>query len=215
MPEPVKRRRGYNSTRRRAQAGELREDIVEAARRLFLAQGYVATTMEAIAAAAGVARPTVFAAFGSKAAILSRVIDRAIGGDEFLNPVTDRPWYRQLTEEPDPRGLLRAHARYCCGVNARVGPVQRMAEAAAGDPKVAALLQGIKDQRLRGMRAVAELLAARGALRAGLGAEEAGDVIWGLTDARLYESFVEERAWTADRYARWLGDALCALLLPG
>ena len=75
-------------------------------------------------------------------------------------------------------------------------------------------MQGIKDQRLRGMRAVGELLAARGALRAGLDAQAAGDVIWGLTDARLYQSFVQERAWAADRYARWLGDALCALLLP-
>jgi AcrR family transcriptional regulator len=214
MADPVKHRRSYSSIRRRAQARELREDIIDAARRLFLAQGYVGTTMDAIAGAAGVARPTVFAAFGTKAAILSQVIDRAIGGEELLNPVTGRPWYRQLTDEPGAARALRAHARYCCGVNARVGPVQRMVEAAAGDPKVAALLQDIKDQRLRGMRAVGELLAARGALRTGLGAEEAGDVIWGLTDARLYESFVEERAWTADRYARWLGDALCALLLP-
>ena len=95
-----------------------------------------------------------------------------------------------------------------------MGPVQRMVEAAAGEPKVAALLQGMKDQRLRGMRAVVELLAARGALRSDLGAEEAGDIIWGLMDARLYQSFVEERAWTPDRYAQWLGAALCALLLP-
>src|SRR5438046_1201412 len=115
---PVKPRRSYRSTRRRAQAQQLREDAGEAARRLFLARGYVGTTMDAIAGAAGVARPTVFAAFGAKAAILARVIDRAIGGDETLNPVTDRSWYRQLAEEPDAGRLLRAHARYCCGVNA-------------------------------------------------------------------------------------------------
>ncbi len=214
MAEPVKHRRSYTSARREAQARELREDIINAAWRLFLAQGYVGTTMDAIASAAGVARPTVFAAFGSKAAILSRVIDRAIGGEQVLNPVTARSWYQQLTAEADPRRLLWAHAGYCCGVNARVGPVQRIVEAAAGEPKVAALLQGMKDQRLRGMRAVGDLLAARGALRTGLGADEAGDIMWALMDPRLYQSFVEERAWTADRYARWLGDALCTLLLP-
>jgi AcrR family transcriptional regulator len=214
MAEPVKQSRGYTSTRRAAQARDLREDVIDAAARLFISRSYVGTTMDAIAGAAGVARPTVFAAFGSKAAILSQVIDRAIGGEELLNPITARSWYQQLTAEADPSRLLRAHARYCCAVNARVGPVQQMVEAAAGEPKVAALLRGMKDQRLRGMRAVGELLAAGGALRPDLDGEAAGDIIWGLVDPRLYQSFVEERAWTADRYARWLGDALCALLLP-
>src|ERR1051325_6927584 len=150
----VKERRAYRSPVREAQARELRDQVVQAAERLFLRHGYAGTSMDAIAAGAGVARPTVFVAFGSKAAILDRVIERAIGAGEELNPVTERGWYRALAAEPDPVKLLRAHARYCCEVNARIGPVQDLLEAAAGDPKPAELLGKIKEQRLRGMRAV-------------------------------------------------------------
>ena len=47
-------RRAYNSPRRQQQAAATRRTILEAAERLFLQDGYPATTMEAIAAEAGV-----------------------------------------------------------------------------------------------------------------------------------------------------------------
>ena len=68
MDEPVKRR--YDSTRRRAQAEATRRDILDAAQRLFEARGYAATTMDAVAAEAGVALKTVYVAFETKAGLL-------------------------------------------------------------------------------------------------------------------------------------------------
>jgi hypothetical protein len=53
MTQEVKERRRYDASRRRAAAQETRRAIVEAARRLFLERGFSATTMGAIAAAAG------------------------------------------------------------------------------------------------------------------------------------------------------------------
>src|ERR1700681_535607 len=69
-------------TWRRRQALETRRHIVRAARRLFVTLGYVGTTVEAIAAEAGVAVATVYKAFGTKAAIareLNNLIDAKAG----------------------------------------------------------------------------------------------------------------------------------------
>ncbi|MGV3713328.1 TetR family transcriptional regulator, partial [Pseudolysinimonas sp.] len=51
--------RDYHSPRRQAEAAATRARIVEAAGRLFVAHGYVATPIKAIAEAAGVSVPTV------------------------------------------------------------------------------------------------------------------------------------------------------------
>ncbi|UUO03171.1 TetR family transcriptional regulator [Mycolicibacterium novocastrense] len=51
MSEPVKRR--YSSRLRAAQASGTRRRIVAAAERLFVEHGYAATTIDAVAAAAG------------------------------------------------------------------------------------------------------------------------------------------------------------------
>src|SRR6476469_2867447 len=90
------KRRGYHSTIRR---GDARGLVCDAARDLFSTNGYLATTIEDIATAAGVARPTVFSAVGSTPAILRAVIDRAMAGDEAPVAVADRPWYHEAINE--------------------------------------------------------------------------------------------------------------------
>ncbi|WP_309238547.1 TetR family transcriptional regulator [Actinoplanes aureus] len=60
---------------------------VRAAGELFVAQGYTKASLAAVAMAAGVARPTVTASFGSKAALLKQVIDDSTR----LSPVTTNP----------------------------------------------------------------------------------------------------------------------------
>src|SRR5258708_29550370 len=51
----VKPPRRYDSTRRRAQAAQTHLDILKAAQQLFLEGGYASTTINSVAAAAGVA----------------------------------------------------------------------------------------------------------------------------------------------------------------
>ncbi|HEV3363192.1 MAG TPA: helix-turn-helix domain-containing protein, partial [Acidimicrobiia bacterium] len=65
MPEPKRR-----STYRQLQAQMTRERIVDAARTLMGERGWAGATIEAIADKAGVATPTVYAAFGNKLGIL-------------------------------------------------------------------------------------------------------------------------------------------------
>jgi AcrR family transcriptional regulator len=157
----------------------------------------------------------VYAAFGSKRAILSALIDAAIfGPDPPRTPVTERSWYPELAAAPDPRTLLRRWAELLCEVNARVAPVQRVVEtAAASDSHIAELWQRLKEQRLAGQSAIADVLAERRALRPGLSAGQAADVLFVLSDAHVYDAYVLDRDWPPVEVARWLGDALCALLL--
>ena len=69
--------------------------VVGAALRLFLERGYAGTTVEAIAAEAHVAPATVYQAFGTKQAILARVLDQAIAGDAEPAGLLDRDWVKQ------------------------------------------------------------------------------------------------------------------------
>ena len=66
MSPDVKPVRRYDSSRPPRQARRNRSAMLEAARRLFLERGFVATTMPDIASEAGVSVQTLYKAFGNK-----------------------------------------------------------------------------------------------------------------------------------------------------
>lgn len=102
-----------------------------------------------LAAVAGVARPTVFTAVGGKSIILKDVVDRALAGDDEPVPVSRRPWFRAMIDEPDPARMLHLHAGNFTRVYRRVGAVYCAVEAAANaDPDVADLWRTLQLQRL-------------------------------------------------------------------
>src|SRR5690348_867944 len=113
--------RRYVSPLRQEGAARTRQTVLDAARELFAAQGYTATTVEEIAGRAGVAKPTVFAAVGSKQVILKQLRDLALAGDDEPVPVAQRPWYREALAEPDPRRSLRLHARNATAIHQQIG----------------------------------------------------------------------------------------------
>ena len=83
-------------TRRAEQARATRRRITDQALELFLRQGYAATTLEQIAASAGVAVQTVYFHFGNKATVLKQIVDLLAVGDEEPLPMLDRPWVQQM-----------------------------------------------------------------------------------------------------------------------
>ena len=108
MAEHVKRTRRYDSSRRRAQAAATRTEILDAARRQFERRGYAATTMEAIAAEAGVALKTVYVGFETKSGLLRALwtpLPRA-GRDE--TPVAEQQWYRDMVRGTRSRASAAA-----------------------------------------------------------------------------------------------------------
>ena len=86
MPGPTQaRRRDPPSLAPEGRSARKRERIVEAATALFLERGYLATSIDQIAALAGVSKPTVYRFFADKDALLEHIVlgtlDRA--GDPF------------------------------------------------------------------------------------------------------------------------------------
>jgi AcrR family transcriptional regulator len=213
VASPVKSRR-YVSPRREAQAAETRRVIVDSARRLFEDNGYAATAMPSIAAAAGVAVKTVYLAFESKAGLLRAVWEARLGGGEEATPVLQRRWMLELTDEARPAGKLRLLAAQSRRVKTATGPLLEVIRtAAATDPEIAALWGDIQAKLLRVQRAVVDQLDALDALRPSLAAAEAADVLWTLNHPSVWHLLVRERRWPAARYEQWFYESSCRQLL--
>jgi AcrR family transcriptional regulator len=203
------KRRTYRSAIRRGDAPRL---ICAAAHRLFSAKGYLATSIEEIAAEAGVARPTVFTAVGPKPAILKAVVDQAMAGDDAPVPVAGRPWFTEALDEPDAARSVHLHARNLCWILQRVVPLLRALEmAAAVDQDAAALWADLRRQRRAGTASIAANLAAKTTLRC----EEQvlADMLFTLPPDAYYRLVCEE-GWPPGKFQGWLADLLQRICLP-
>ena len=203
MTKDVKRR-SYDSSRRQAQAKENRSAIVTAARDLFIEHGYGRTTMADIARAAGVSVETIYAAFANKATLLHRAWDITVGGDDDDVVFHERPEVMTIRNEPDLAKRLMLHASFSTRTAQRIAPFQLMVQSAAGaDPAAAAMLDEMARQRVAGMTVMAAEAATTGQLA--VSEDECRDVIWSMTDGVLWHRLVNERGWTNERFADWLG----------
>ena len=215
MPPEVKRRpyEGHNRTR---QARDTRNRIVESAARLFVRDGYAATSIAAIAREAGVAVPTVYASLRSKANILRAVVETTVRGDDEAAPLSSRARWQEVESEPDPRRQLALFARLHREICEREAAVFAQLEAAAGsDPEATDLLAEHERLRHETQSRLARALHRAKQLRPGLTARAASDVVWVLASERTYLALVGERRWKPERYERWLAEQLiCALLAP-
>jgi AcrR family transcriptional regulator len=212
LAKPVKARRAYDASGRRAQADANRRAVVVAAQELFLRDGYGRTTIAAIAEAAGVSPETIYGAFGSKAQLLHRAWDITVGGDDQEVVFHERPEIVAMREEPDLRIRLRLHAAISARTAQRIGPFQLMVQSAAGsDPAAAAMLEEMGRQRLAGLSVMAAEAAATGQLA--VSEEECRDVMWSTTDGLLWHRLVRERGWDQERFADWLGRLWTAVLV--
>jgi AcrR family transcriptional regulator len=210
MPEPVKPRR-YDSPRRRAQAEATRREILDAAERLFVRDGYATTTMAAIAKEAGVALKTVYVVFETKSGVLRALWNLRLRGDQANVPIQDRAWYREVLAEPDAERALRLGAHESRRVKERAGGLFAVLRSAAdSDPDIAALWERINAEFHTNQRAVIEAL---GPLRPGLDIERAADIMWTLNHPDVWQLLVGRRGWTPDAWEEWFVTTLSAQLL--
>lgn len=203
------KRRAYRSGIRRGDAPAL---VCEAAYRLFSTKGYVATSIEDIAAEAGVARPTVFTAVGPKPVILRTVVEQALAGDDAPVPIAERPWWREAIEEPDPVRSIELYARNMCRISGRAGLVLRALESAASiDADAAEVWARFQHQRRVGLNQFAVALAQKTrALR--YDEDTITDTMWTLApDA--YLRLVYDAGWPVERFQAWLADLLQRMFL--
>ena len=208
----VKPKRRYDSPRRREQAAATRTVILEAAQRLFEQQGYTATTMAAIAAEAGVSLKTVYVAFETKGGVLRGLWHVLLRGDQLDVPVGERPWYREVLEEPDPERQLRLNARNSRIVKQRAGMLLDVFRGAAPtDPDIDELWTRIQTEFYENQRVIVESIAAKDALA--LDVTRATDILWTLNHPSQWQLLVVQRGWTPAEYERWFADTACAQLL--
>lgn len=214
MSKSPNAKRDYDSTRRQAQARKTRSQIIEAARKLFVQKGYSGATIASISQEASVSTETVYAVFGNKRNILSKLIEVSVGGDDRPIPLLQREGPQDVLMQKDPVHLLQLFAQDITGILERVAPVFEITRMAAKrEPDIAAMLVNLLDQRYQNLRIVTQHLQALGALREGMGETRATESMWVITSPEVYNLLTTDRGWTKEIYMDWLKDSLVRLLL--
>jgi AcrR family transcriptional regulator len=208
--------RGYRSPLRAEQASRTRRKILDAARGLFSAQGYAPTTVAQIAAAAGVAVDTVYAAVGTKPVLFRLLLETAISGTDEPVPAQERDYVRRIRAAAGARQKIQLYAAAVRAISARMAPLHLvLRDAAAHAPELARIRDEIARRRAANMRLFAQDLIDTGELRPGLGIGEVADIVWSMNSAEFYSLLVHERGWPPQRFEQWLADAWCRLFLTG
>ncbi|WP_199432640.1 TetR/AcrR family transcriptional regulator [Qaidamihabitans albus] len=201
-------RRRYDSLRRTAQAQATRAGIAHAARRLFVSRGWAATTVRDVAREAGVAVPTVYAAYGNKAGLIWALADAADLSADASRQLAD------LEAAPsDPERQLAAMASYDRRLFERAGDVITLVrEAGRTEDEFAT---AYREARRRGDETRVQVFSSwpEGVLRPGLDIPSAVDIYAAICNIDVYTTLTTERAWPPDRVERWWSDALARELL--
>jgi AcrR family transcriptional regulator len=206
-------KRSYESALRAEQALDTRRRVREAADRLFLRDGYRTTSINDVAAEAGVSRQTVFSAFGSKARLLKEVVDVRIVGDDAPLSVDDRRHAAVMLSSEDPVLIIRTMANLSRSIAEGVLPMSRIViEAAAVEPEIAAMVAAMDEGRWHGVANLPRRLAELGALTPRWTVEQATDAIWLINGASAGIPAID-RGWTFDDYERWMFESMIGLLL--
>lgn len=201
--------RRYDSSRRQEQARATRRRVVAAATELFVEQGYAATSIAAIADAADVAPQTVYAAFGTKAALFAEAVGVAMAGDDEPVAIFDRPEAQAVLAASSPAEAADALAAASTRLLSRAGRLLHAADAAADtDPELDGLRRNGHRFRLADMQRVAKAFDRAGFLRPGLSPGLAADILWATASPDVYRAFTVHRGWSDTRYQRWLSEAV-------
>lgn len=200
-------KRSYFSAKRANQARETRRSILQAAQELFVANGYAATTIQAIADRAGVAVQTLYAVFGTKRELLRQLIESTITGGTDPVPMAERAESRAVAAEPDDRRRAEMDAAVGRAIIERVAPVVRVAqEAAASDPELAAMMEQVKAARREEMTAAVPLIV--GPEGSHPDPEEAAATLYVLYSPQVADMLMGDYGWSPERYEKWLAKML-------
>lgn len=194
--------------RREVTAAETRREILGAARRLFAEHGYANTSVQEVAAEAGVAIQTVYASVGTKSALvlaLNDLLDEEAGVAELAV---------ELLEESDPARLIAMGVHLTRQLNERCGDlIWVLLSAEPSEPDAAvAVADGLR-RHDQGAAGIARRLASLGALHDGLPPERAAAVLSMMTAPAGWRQLTEGSGWSFDDAEAWLTTSLTKLLL--
>lgn len=183
-----------------------RRRILGAARHLFFRDGYAATTLKAIAGEAKVAVQTVYAVFGSKAAILADLRTLVV-----TQPDADGALREAMTART-PEDRLRGFARSIRSRWELAGDIVKVNEdAVRADPSLRAGVETARDRRTAGIAAFVRTL--DDDLCVGIDHPHAVAVVHALTLYDVFAELVGRHGWSPDAYETWLDEQLVAAVL--
>jgi AcrR family transcriptional regulator len=209
MSARVKTSRAYDASGRRARAAAQYDETLQVARRLFLARGYAATTVAAIARGAEVSEATVFKSYGGKAGLVRELCRRALAGAGTV-PAEERS--DALRDADDPRAVIEGWSRLLVEVSPRVSPLLLLLRDAAGtDEEAAALHDELEAARLARMTDNAEAIARH--LRRGVDVGTARDVLWFCTSPELHDLLAVRRGWSPEQVRGFVASTMTAALV--
>ncbi|KAA8883811.1 TetR/AcrR family transcriptional regulator [Nocardia colli] len=192
---------------REARKAETEQKILDAAVRLFLTDGYVATTLADVAAAAGVGARTVYLRFGTKADLLNRAIDVAIVGDTAEVGVAHRDWHVRAATAPTLEERIRAYAEGARGLMERAAPLIAVAvQAEASEPLIAAAATAGRDATHANITHIWQQLHADGLLDPGVDLDWVIATVGLLGQAETYILMTRTLGWDPAAYQQWMYD---------
>ena len=209
-------KRKYDSTRRQAQAGETRRQILEAAHKLFIEHGYAGATIEAIAKEAGVALKTVYAVFKNKWKILVTLLNNSSSnsGEENI-PMLERAGPKAVAQERDQRRQLQMFAHVVADNMEGAAYISEIMQVAAKtEADVDKMVQNLNKQRWQHMAVAVQQIVTNGPLQEKMDEAHATDIVWTLTSPEVFLLLTRDRGWSKEKYAEWLADTLTRALLP-
>ncbi len=201
-----------------------RRRMVRAAYDLFSARGYLGTTISDVAERAGVAVPTIYYTFGTKAVLLEEALGAAIlGFDLWREPPADpdvsellpwHSWWAEFEAAESSHSAVAVFLAHGVAVLERAAPLVAALHGAVGDPEAAEVLRVSERRRVQAYREAVRVIAAKpGGLRHGLSIARATDILVVLFSAELYDSMRTGRRWSAARTEELLHDLLTQQLL--
>jgi AcrR family transcriptional regulator len=186
-----------------------RQSVIAAAQRLFTERGYAGSSIEAIAEAAGVAVPTVYAAFGNKRSILRAMI-AASADEERPRPVAER-MREQGAGVADAATRAEKMMRLIVFLISQTAEVLRIIRgAAAVDPEIRSLLDEVYERIRMDCQTAARLVI--GSSRDDARTRHLADVTFAFATPELFDLLTGKCGWSVAQYERWAIQTVTAAL---
>jgi|SRR5882757_8493239 len=197
---------------RKAQIAHTEQRILAAATELFLADGYVATTLEAVARHAEVGARTIYLRFRTKAELFKRVVDVAIVGDTQPVDVLGRDWMQAALTAPTAAERITASAAAGRQIVQRTGALFAVAQqAAAVEPLIEGFWQQGREQSRHAHAVFWTRMADDGLLDPAIDLDWLVDTTSVLAAAETYLLITRMIGWNLDAYQDWLTATLTRL----
>lgn len=206
--------RTYTSTVRADRAAATRRAILDAARELFVSQGYQKTTVQQIAERAGVNVDTIYHALGRKPALMRELIETSLSGQETAVGPDEREYVQQIRAAASAGHMIDIYASALVDIHQRMAPISlALRDAALTDEDCRALRDEISARRARNMLDFAADLRSTGELRDDLDDRKVADIVWSMNSAEFWSLLVDGRGWSAGEIGTWLAESWRRMLL--